>query len=135
MVLDIDNQIVWQPFSLYSKGDFSIIVNRDFVKKASALKINSQISEKMNNLANQLLNEKISQPFLFEDGSYMVSQFTYDAGKGVWLSFSSLGKNALDVFDKNIKYSSHNTDHTYQKIGLMSLVDIWVEYYNTVKNH
>ena len=73
------------------------------------------------------------EPYLFEGNTYMVSQFTTEAGNGVWLSIDSRGKNALEIFKKNIKFHSHNVDHSYQQTDLMSLVDIWASYYNTVK--
>jgi hypothetical protein len=130
----VDEKVVWQPQGIYSKGEFSVIVDRKFVEKASKLKINFDIKNKMKDLAENLMQSKLTQPFLFEGDSYMVSQFTYDAGRGVWLAFGSLGKNALNVFEGNIKYNSHNADHGHQQRGLMSLVDIWATYYNIVKS-
>lgn len=128
------DDLIWQPKGVYYKGDFSIEVNRNFVEKASSLEINDDIKKNMKDLVNNLMNGKMSQPFIFEGNTYMVSQFTSEAGNGVWLSMSSMGKRALDVFEGNIKFNSHNVDHSYQQTDLMSLVDIWAEYYDVVKD-
>ena len=129
----MEDSVIWQPSGVYSKGDFSVTIDRSFVEKASQLEINDDIKKNMKDLANRLMDGKMNQPFIFEGNSYMVSQFTTEAGNGVWLSIDSRGKNALEVFKKNIKFHSHNVDHSYQQTDLMSLVDIWASYYNAVK--
>jgi len=132
----MEDSVIWQPRGVYSKGDFSITIDRGFVEKVSSLEINEKVKKNMKDLANRLMRTdgRLSQPFGFEGDTYMVSQFTTEAGNGVWLSIDSGGRNALEVFKGNIKLNSHNVDHSYQQADLMSLVDIWATYYDAVKD-
>lgn len=130
-------KIIWQPVSIDTLSyEFGIIVNRDFVKQTLDLNIGSEMQRNMTRLGRDILKryrQDSGTPFIFDGETYFVRQF--DIGRdGKWLALEGCyGKNPLETQEGPVKYFSHNCDYSSDVHTLMSLVDQWVNYFETVK--
>lgn len=133
------SNVLWQPESLYQPGaDFKIIVDREFVREMLNTPLSKKGQSAMNDLGYALIKRRGCHwlaPYTFDSDNAFVRQFSLGEN-GVWLALDGCsGGNPLEHFSTPdpIKYSSHNIEGLNQAHLLMSLVDLWVEYRDTMK--
>ena len=131
-------EIVWQPKGIYACGyEFGVLVDREFIEQAMSLQMNPEKQQNMIRLGRETIKRQgydSGTPFNFEGETYLVRQFDIGSN-GKWLTLDGCsGENPLLIFKEGpIKYSSHNCDYSSDVHALMSLVDLWVEYLDIVK--
>ncbi|MBT4604191.1 hypothetical protein HOC01_00990 [archaeon] len=130
-------RIVWQPTALYQPSyNFGIVLDRTFAKGMLETKLSPDATRTMNQMGTELLKgfgHNCPTPYIFHEDTAFVDQF-YLAENGVWLARDdSVSVLTNDTSVNTIKYSSHNVDNTSQAHSLMALVDMWVEYADTLK--
>jgi len=128
------SNIVWQPKIVYNPQDpspyeFSVEIDLKFAK----LMANSKLPQERRQRTQELGNEQIRlqgfnwpQPYNFLENSCLATEFHLGSG-GVWLSMS---REFRDIFSIEVNpiYYSHNVDTARHAYALMSLVHLWIEY-------
>ena len=138
-------RIVWQPENLQPSEhlqppsyDFSVRLDRDFADEMISATVTPERQARMNELASKILERfKITSPgplLSFEGDTGLVTQFNAGSG-GVWLAMDRRSINSLIKSEeryKPIELYSHNVDDPFQACALMALVDLWVQYSETM---
>jgi hypothetical protein len=133
----MDRRIIWQPVSLYHPGsEFGIYLDRNFAKEMINTNLFYEERRKFNELPQKLFGSKLfdfCEPFQFYGNTGLVLSF--DLGKnGKWLSITNTGgRNPLETTEDNLEYRSHNIDDAFEQKALLSLVDFYAQYADSLK--
>jgi len=132
----LEKRIIWQPvgFSLGRSCDFDILLDREFAQEMLSIKLDEDLRQKMNNLMKEIGSSSFNPSYLFFKDTAFVLQFSLGEGTK-WLAVNeTYGKNPLEVFREGpIRYSSHNINNSTDAYSLMTFVNIWVKYSDSLK--
>ena len=102
-------------------------------------KLDPERERAFNNLADEMLKRRfdISWPesFQFHEDTAFVSGF-YLGRNGLWLSTNYTNIESLEKGENKkdpIEYFAHNADIMKESYALMALVDMWVQYSESLK--
>ena len=134
----MEDRVIWQPLSIYQPGfSFDILLDTEFAKETFDLKLSRKNRESVQQLPGRLMNFEKPEPYIFHKDTYFITQINLNAGDGKWLSLDKALMGRDPDFDDPIKYSTHNFDYrttSADVLVLMGLFDMWVEYFETMKN-
>ena len=128
----MENQIIWQPQSIYQPGfSFCILLNPEFAREMFNSKLSSKNYQRMQELPKKIMGFSKPEPYIFHKDTCFIRQINLNAGDGKWLSLEDACCGAEPNFDKLIKYSTHNLDYRHNPedtLTLMGLFNLWIEY-------
>lgn len=128
--------VIWQPKNIRCDSGLDIILDYEFAKDASSMKITQEQADRFQELPKELIrftNEP--EPYLFYRGTFLLDQITIDGGKGVWLSLQdryNISGVTGNQEHRPFEYSSHNFDFgpsNHYVLTALKLFDIWAEYF------
>ena len=133
----MDNQIIWQPQTIYQPGyGFGIVLNSEFAEEMFNSELSRKKYQKMQGLPKELMGFRDPEPYIFHENTCFLRQINLNAGDGKWLSLDDTCGGAKPNFNKPVKYSTHNFDYrpsASDVLTMMGLFDLWVEYSDLLK--
>ncbi len=123
----MDNNIIWQPCSIYQPGySFGILLDKEFAKEMFNSKLSPENYQRMQCLPKELMGFTNPEPYRFHGDTCFVRQINLHVGDGKFLSL----ENACGGAKPNFDYRTSSSD----VLTLMGLFDLWVEFSECIRD-
>lgn len=126
----LEDKIIWQPINLCEgSDDFSIIVDKEFIRKAFELKIEEKGKMNFNQLAKTKLGINRGDIFEFYQNSSLITMIRLQEAQS-WLELDTNFNSITEQLKKNtvLSYKTHNSNSISQRIDILNSMSFWVEY-------